>query len=157
VSPRDRLPRGAHTLPLASRSQRRVVRGVALVRWVPPRLDLGLETRAVFVQVAGAHRLVTRGVRSQRGPVRGPIADLDHAPRARPAQDFDNQRPARLPMDVRKSRVVRTSGGSSPPMARKARLRSPADAIRRLAPTPTEDESTSSVPSQGGWPRNAAA
>ena len=85
-------------------------------------LNLPSQLPDFLVHVAVAHRLVPRGVGSHLGPVGGQVSQRDQAQVRRPVAALPGT--GALKCDarriLRKSLIVRKSGGSLPTMARKA-------------------------------------
>ena len=105
-------------------SQRRPARRRACSACSSNLFNLPSQALDFLGHIAVARRLVPRGVRSHLGTVGRQVPQLDHAQRARPVAALPGTG-AEMPPggSLRKSLIVRKSGGSLPTMARKARLR----------------------------------
>ena len=102
-------------------SQRMVLLGVELLGLLEQLLDLSFQPLDFLVHVAVTHRLVPRGVRSHLRPCRWTGSKLDHTHLAA-RQGLRNRVRNAARWILRKSLIVRKSGGSSPTTARKARF-----------------------------------
>ena len=122
----------------AATAQHRVLLGVDLLGLLEQGCHLGPQSLDLLLHVAIAHGLVPRRVGTELRAVEGQVAQLDHPQFARDTEHLDEQVLEPCLVDLAEVANGAEVGRWSPTMARKARLHSPAAAIRRLEKTPTQ-------------------